>query len=79
MSSTLSADEVHTSPSRVDPATWARKSRALITQLENPQDRTALRRRLTETHNDAISDITESQTDPAAIAAAELYGYLTEI
>lgn len=79
MSSTLSADEIRTSPSRVDPAAWAHTSRALIAQLENPQDRTALGRQLTEVHRNSTCGFAEPPTDPAALDAADLYGRLTEI
>ncbi len=73
------ADGVLTSPSRIDPATWARTSRALINQLQDPQDRTALSRRLAEVHRNSTSGFAEPPTDPAAIAAADMYASLAEI
>lgn len=72
-------DTARTSPSCVEPAAWVRASRALITQLQDPQDRTALRRRLTEVHHDSTRGFAEPPNDPAALDTADLYGLLTEI
>lgn len=67
------------SPFQIDRAAWTRASRSLVAQLEDPQDRTALRRRLTEVHRNSTRGFDEPPTDPAALDAADLYGLLTEI
>ena len=73
------ATDGRTSPSHVDQTAWIRASRALVTQLKDPQDPTALRRRLTEVHRNSTRGFDAPPTDPAAIDAADLYGRLTEI
>jgi hypothetical protein len=59
---------------------WTKASRQLVTRLTDRNDPSALTRRLDETRRIAVHGLADDVADVnAALIAAELYAYLTEI